>query len=67
MGKRGPKPKSIDTTWTSELAYVVGIFASDGNLDKDGMYLDVTSKDKEILKNCTQYFRYESYKNWEKG
>ena len=51
MGKRGPTPKVIDTTWRPELAYVVGIFASDGNLGKDGMYLDVTSKDKEIVEN----------------
>lgn len=51
MGKRGPKPKVIDTTWTPDLAYVVGIFASDGNLGKDGMYLDVTSKDVETLQN----------------
>jgi len=50
VGKRGPQPKSIDTTWTPGLAYVVGIFASDGNLGKDGRYLDVTSKDQEILK-----------------
>jgi len=50
VNKSGPKPKIISTNWTPELAYVVGIFASDGNLGKDGMYLDVTSKDKEILK-----------------
>lgn len=49
MGKRGPSPQPVDTTWTPELAYVVGVFASDGNLGKDGLYLDVTSKDKEIL------------------
>lgn len=51
MGKRGPKPKYVDTTWTADLAYVVGVFASDGNLGKDGMYLDVTSVDKEMLEN----------------
>lgn len=49
MGTRGPKPQHVDTTWTPELAYVVGIFASDGNLGKDGMYLNVTSRDKIIL------------------
>lgn len=51
MKRRGPKPRAIDTTWRPELAYVVGIFASDGNLGRDGMYLDVTSKDKDILEN----------------
>jgi hypothetical protein len=49
--RRGPKPKYIDTKWTPELAYVVGIFASDGNLGRDGMYLEVTSKDKVLLEN----------------
>lgn len=51
MKKPGPKPKFVDTTWTPELAYVVGVIASDGNLGKDGMYLDVTSKDREILEH----------------
>lgn len=51
MAVRGPKPKIIDTTWTPELAYVVGVIASDGNLGKDGMYIDVTSKDRVILEN----------------
>ena len=51
MKKPGPKPRIINTAWTSDLAYVVGIFASDGNLGNDGMYLNVTSKDKEMLVN----------------
>jgi len=55
--KRGPKPKRIDTTWAPELAYVVGIFVSDGNLGKDGMYLDVTSRDKEIVQNVLQVLK----------
>lgn len=49
MGKRGPKPRFINTTWRPELAYVVGVIASDGNLGKDGSYIDVTSKDKDML------------------
>lgn len=33
--------------WTSDLAYVVGLITSDGNLSKDGRHLDFTSKDLE--------------------
>jgi len=48
MGKRGPKPKSsIDTTWRPELAYAVGLLASDGCLLNDGRHIDLTSKDRE--------------------
>lgn len=50
MGKRGPKPKKvIDTTWRAELAYAVGLLASDGCLSKDGRHIDLTSADKEQL------------------
>ncbi|MFC1721129.1 hypothetical protein ACFL0K_02670 [Patescibacteria group bacterium] len=66
MGKRGPQPKVIDTTWTPGLAYVVGIFASDGNLGKDGMYLDVTSKDREILKTVLRVLDMNHIKIGEK-
>lgn len=49
MGKRGPQPRYVDTTWTPELAYVVGMIASDGNLGRDGMYIDVSSADRETI------------------
>ena len=62
MGKKGPVPKIIDTTWTPELAYVVGIFASDGNLGKDGMYLEVTSNDRIVLKNVLHILHMEHIK-----
>jgi len=38
----------IGTKWTPGLAYVVGLFASDGNLSPDGRHLNLTSKDKEL-------------------
>lgn len=50
MSKPGPKPKVIDTSWRPDLAYVVGVIASDGNLGRDGLYVDITSKDREMLK-----------------
>lgn len=62
MVKPGPKPKVINTNWSSDLAYVVGIFASDGNLGRDGMYLEVTSKDIEILKNVLRILDMEHIK-----
>jgi hypothetical protein len=52
MGKRGPKPKEmIDTTWSSDFSYVIGLIASDGCLSSDGRHIDFTSKDKEQILN----------------
>lgn len=45
----------VSTEWTPELAYAVGLLATDGNLSKDGRHLDFTSKDKQLvetLKEC---------------
>jgi len=50
MGKRGPKPQGqVSTNWSSELAYAVGLLATDGNLSKDGRHIELTSKDKEQI------------------
>jgi hypothetical protein len=55
MGLRGPKPKqTIDTTWRPELAYVVGLLASDGCLSSDGRHIDLTSKDREQVATFQQ-------------
>jgi hypothetical protein len=52
MGKRGPKPKKIiDTKWSTNLAYAIGLIATDGCLSGDGLLVDLTSKDKEQLEN----------------
>lgn len=52
MGKRGPKAKIlVNTAWSANLAYAVGLLATDGCIGKDGMWIDLTSKDKEQLKN----------------
>ena len=52
MGKRGPKPKKlISTKWTPQLAYAVGLIATDGCLSKDGRHIDFTSQDLEQVKN----------------
>lgn len=55
VGKRGPKPKKlIDVTWRPELAYAVGLIATDGSLSKEGLLIDLTSKDKEQLVNFSK-------------
>lgn len=52
MGKRGPKPKKlIDTRWSANLAYAIGLLATDGCLSSDGLLVDLTSNDKEQLEN----------------
>jgi hypothetical protein len=51
MGKRGPKPKQlISSKWTSDLAYLVGLIATDGCLSR-GRYVTLVSKDVENLSN----------------
>ncbi|MDO8520530.1 MAG: hypothetical protein Q7S52_00235 [bacterium] len=52
MGLRGPKPKGkAKRIWSAELAYAVGLLATDGCLSGDGRHIDLTSQDKEQLKN----------------
>ena len=43
--------KYIDTKWSSTLAYVIGIIATDGNLSPDGRHINITSKDLEMVQN----------------
>lgn len=40
-----------DITWTTDLAYAVGLITSDGSLSKDGRHIDFTSKDIEQIYN----------------
>ena len=52
MGKRGPKPKPAKVViWSSNVAYAVGLFATDGCLSGDGRHIDFTSKDIEQIRN----------------
>ncbi|OGG58581.1 hypothetical protein A2765_02560 [Candidatus Kaiserbacteria bacterium RIFCSPHIGHO2_01_FULL_56_24] len=56
MGKRGPKPgfnpkHRISEKWSSELAYAIGLLATDGCLATRQTLIDLTSKDEEQLKN----------------
>ncbi len=55
MVKRGPKPKRIiNEKWTPNLAYAIGLIATDGCLGKDGLLIDLTSKDREQLENFSK-------------
>lgn len=51
MEKRGPKPKRKEVVWSPELAYAVGLIATDGCLSSDKRHLTLVSKDIEQLKN----------------
>ena len=52
MGKRGPKPKKIvSERWNPELAYAIGLLATDGGLSPRVHLIDLTSKDREQLEN----------------
>lgn len=50
---RGPlhqaKTLNGDVRWSPNLAYAVGLIATDGNLSGDGRHLSVTSKDRDLL------------------
>src|SRR3989344_1416917 len=56
MGKRGPKPKWRKFVWSANLAYAVGLFATDGCLYNNGRHLDFTSIDLELLKHFKKCF-----------
>lgn len=52
MAKRGPKPKKlVNTEWSANMAYAVGLLATDGCLATGQTLIDLTSKDKEQLQN----------------
>ncbi|MHB8710328.1 MAG: LAGLIDADG family homing endonuclease [Minisyncoccota bacterium] len=50
MGKRGPKPKRKEVIWSPELAYAIGLIATDGSLSTSGRHVNLTSKDRPQLK-----------------
>jgi intein-encoded DNA endonuclease-like protein len=52
MEKGRLKPKKvIDTKWSSNLAYAIGLLATDGCLVKHSTLIDLTSNDREQLLN----------------
>ncbi|MDP2927160.1 MAG: hypothetical protein Q8N65_03445 [bacterium] len=51
-----PKPKlpDIDFEWSPQLAYAVGLLATDGNLSGDGRHINMRSSDIQLLKTFKQ-------------
>lgn len=47
---RGPKPRRKEVVWSPELAYAIGLIATDGNLSTSGRHISLTSKDRPQLK-----------------
>ncbi len=46
--------KLINTKWSGDLAYAIGLLATDGSLSKDGRHFDFTSKDKGLVKTFAE-------------
>ncbi len=48
--RRGTRKRNIiRTNWTPDLAYAIGLIATDGNLSPDGRHINFTSKDIELV------------------
>ena len=43
-----------DFKWTPNLAYILGLLVTDGNLSKDGRHITMRSSDKELLETFKQ-------------
>ena len=41
----------VQIAWSSNLAYVIGVIATDGNLSPNGRTVNITSKDLEMIEN----------------
>jgi hypothetical protein len=47
--------------WTADLAYAVGLIATDGNLSRDGRHLAIPSKDYDLLATLRQCLQLRSH------
>jgi len=47
----------MNQTWSPEVAYAVGLIATDGNLSSDGRHINLTSSDKQQLRNFQRCLR----------
>lgn len=52
--------KKVDTTWCPELAYVIGIIATDGNLSPSGRHINITSKDVDLIRTVRKLLRLDN-------
>ena len=55
---RGPLPlRDVSgLVWSPEVAYAVGLIATDGNLSRDGRHITVVSKDLDLLETLRRCF-----------
>lgn len=49
MGRRGPKSVEINCDWNADLAYCVGLIATDGCLYNDGRHISFVSADIQLV------------------
>ena len=50
----------IVSKWSPELAYAIGLIATDGNLSTDGRHIEFTSKDIQLLKTFKKCLKLEN-------
>src|SRR3989338_2980990 len=50
----------VNTEWRPNLAYAVGVIATDGNLSSDGRHLNITSKDADMLLTMRDVLRLQN-------
>jgi hypothetical protein len=66
MGKRGPKPREeVARKWDANLAYCVGLIATDGCLYNDGRHVSFVSADIQLVqlfKNLMNLSNHIGYK-----
>lgn len=62
MGRPGPKPRGPISrrTWRPELAYALGILATDGNVSPDGRHITLVSRDIELLRTVSDILEVKS-------
>src|SRR5438093_1247345 len=55
----GPIPRRHihEIRWDPEVAYAVGLIATDGNLSRDGRHMSVTSKDQDLIETLRRCLR----------
>ena len=61
MGLRGPKPKGkVDTKWSADLAYALGLIVTDGCLYNDRRHINFVSTDLQLIKLFKKLLKLEN-------
>lgn len=68
MGLRGAKPRGeISTVWSTDLAYAIGLIATDGNLSPNGRMVVFVSKDLQLIETLQQCLGINKTLHYKKG